>query len=101
MYELFAFVEFIEGDTRADNHYIGYKKMNDRWLMFDDECVFLVSRLEDFYNTNLAFYRARDTTTPYTRHVWLPKAGKTYSIRRQAKFNLAPSKTILYNQTTV
>ena len=66
-YELDSFIQYVGRlpivRTRSKNvcgHYIGFRKINDKWFCFDDGVVHRVQILRE-YNVNLVVYRRNDT----------------------------------------
>ena len=83
VYELFAFIEFIEGIDYNSNHYVSYKLINGRWLKYDDEEVELLQDIEARYRCNLLFFRFAERTLPYTLSIGFPDEPLPPSPRRQ------------------
>ena len=65
-YELDSFIQYVGRlptiCTRSKNvrgHYIGFRKINDKWFRFDDGVVRV--QIQHEYNVNLVVYRRNDT----------------------------------------
>ena len=71
---LTAFVEFVENKQNPGlNHYIAYRMVNNVWLKFDDESIYLLEGLEDEYNAEFYFYRNAESTTPAILPMSIPE----------------------------
>ena len=94
-YKLCSFIEFAKGLKPIHNHYVAYKYLNNELIEYDDEHATLLTKIEDFYDTALAFYRCEGTTDPYTMNIVFPPNAPTNSRRTlQNNLRVTPGKII-------